>query len=66
MRRLVETNVEIASMPANQFFPAVAQTLAGLAVDVENGRILVKQKEGVRRVIHEGAEARLALAQLGR
>ena len=62
--RLVETDVEIASMPADQFLPAVAEALAGLAVDVENGPIVVKQKEGVRRVIHEGAEARLARAQL--
>ena len=65
-RRLVETNVEIASMFADQFFPAVTQAIAGLAVDVENGRFIVKQKEGVSRVIHEGAEARLAIAQLGR
>jgi hypothetical protein len=65
-RRLVETNVEIASMFANQFFPAVTQTLAGLAVNVENGRFIVKQKEGVSRAIHEGAEVRLASAQLGR
>ena len=62
--RIVETDVEIAFMSADQFFPAVAQTIAGLAVDVENGPILVKQKEGVSRVIHEGAEALLALAQL--
>ena len=64
-RVLVETNVEIASMFANQFFPAVTQTLAGLAVNVENGRFIVKQKEGVSRLIHEGAEARLARAHLG-
>ena len=36
---LVETNVEIAWMLADQFFPAVAQTIAGLPVDVENGQI---------------------------
>ena len=64
--RIVETDVEIAFMFADQFLPAVAQTIAGLAVDVENGPIIVKQKEGVSRVIHEGAEARLARAQLGR
>ena len=51
-------------MLADQFFTAVAQTDAGLAVDVENGRLIVKQEEGVSRVIHEGAEARLARAQL--
>ena len=51
-------------MFADQFFPAIAQSIAGLAIDVENGRIIVKQKEGVSRVIHEGAEARLARAQL--
>src|ERR1700732_2952440 len=62
--RIVETGVEIASMFADQFFPAVTQAIAGLAIDIENGRIIVKQKEGVSRVIHEGAEARLARAQL--
>src|SRR5262245_14904299 len=50
-------------MFANQFFPAVAQPLAGLAVNVENGPMFVKQKEGISRVIHEGAKARLARAQ---
>ena len=63
-RRLVETKVEIASMLADQFFPAVAQTLAGLAIDVENDRMIVKQKESVECVVHEGAKARLARAQL--
>ena len=53
-------------MFADQFFPAVAQTNAGLTVDVENGRMIVKQKEGVSRVIREGPEARFARAQLGR
>ena len=53
-------------MFANQFFPAVTQAIAGLAVNVENGRFIVKQKEGVSRAIHEGAEVRLASAQLGR
>ena len=62
--RTVETDIEIAFMFADQFFPAVAQTMAGLAVDVENGPIIVKQKEGIGRVIHEDAEAPLACAQL--
>src|SRR5512132_3443155 len=60
----VETDIEIAFMFADQFFPAVAQTMAGLAVDVENGPIIVKQKEGIGRVIHEDTEAPLACAQL--
>ncbi len=60
--RIVETDVEIAFMFADQFLLAVAQTMGGLAVDVENGPIVVKQKEGVSRVIHECTEARLARA----
>ena len=63
--RIIEACVEIASMFANQLFPALAQTIAGLAVDIENGRKIVKQKEGVSRVIHERAESRLIRAQLG-
>ena len=61
---LVETNVENASMTADQFFSAVAQALAGLAVDIENGRMIVKQEKSVGCVVHEGAEASLARAQL--
>jgi hypothetical protein len=61
----VETDVEIASMPADQLFPAVAQTNAGLAVDIEDGRLMIKQKESVSRVVHEGAERRLACVRLG-
>ena len=61
---IIETNVKIAFMFADQFFAAVAQTIAGLSVDIDNGPIIVNQKEGVSRVIHEGAEARLARPQL--
>src|SRR5690242_10907150 len=49
--RLIESSVEIAAMFADQFFPAVAQTFAGLAIDVENGRLVVKDKESVARVV---------------
>ena len=62
--RIVETDVEIAFMFADQLFPAVAQALAGLAVDVYNGPILVKQEKGVGRVIDEAAKVLLARAQL--
>jgi hypothetical protein len=61
---IIESNVKIAFMFADQFFAAVGQTITGLAVDVENGPILVEQQEGVSRVIHEGTEAPLARAQL--
>jgi len=53
-------------MFADQFFPAVAETVAGLAVDVDNGRMIVKQKEAISRVVHKSAVACLAGAQLGR
>ena len=61
---IVETDVEVPSMFANELFPAVPQTIAGLAIDVDNDRVIVKQKESVSRVIREGAEARFACAQL--
>ena len=61
---VVESNVEIASMFADQLFPAVAQTNAGLTVDVDDAQLFVEQEEGVRRVVDEGAEARLACAQI--
>ena len=41
---LVETGVEIPSMFADQFLPAVAEILAGLVVDVQNDRIVVKSE----------------------
>src|SRR5215831_19230964 len=63
-RRIVETNVETAFVFADHFFPAVVPTIAGLPVNVENGPVVVKQKEGVSRVIHESAETGLARAQL--
>jgi hypothetical protein len=62
--RIVETDVEIAFMFAGYFLPAVAQALAGLAVDVYNGPILVKQKKRVGRVIDEAAKAPLARTHL--
>jgi hypothetical protein len=64
--RIVDTNIEIASMFADQFFPAVAETVAGLAVDVDNGRMIVKQKEAISGMICESTETHLAGAQLGR
>ena len=63
-RHLVKIRVEKAPMLADQFFPAVAQVLTGLTIDVENDRIDVKQKEAINRVVHERAEACLARAQL--
>src|SRR5215469_2777602 len=61
---LVEPDIEIGTMPADQLVPAVAETVAGLAVHVENGRLIIEQKESVGRIVDEGAEARLARAQL--
>src|SRR5215467_6423804 len=61
---LVEIDIEIAPMFADQFFAAVAETVAGLAVYVENGGIVFNHEERVGRVIDEGTEARLARAQL--
>jgi len=46
-RHLVKIRVEKAPMLADQFFPAVAQVLAALTIDVENDRINVKQKEAI-------------------
>ena len=36
--RLVQADIEITRVHPDQFFPAVAQALAGLAVDVEHGQ----------------------------
>ena len=64
MDALVEARVEIAGMHADELLAAVAEALAGLPVDVDNGLVLVMQEQGVRRMIDERAEARFARAQL--
>jgi hypothetical protein len=63
-RRLVKIRVEKTPMLPDQFLLAVTKVLAALAIDVEDDRIDVEQKEAVRCVVHEGAEARLACTQL--
>ena len=48
----------------DQFVAAIAQAFARLAIHIENGRILIVEKERIGCVVHHGAEARLARAQL--
>ena len=48
----------------DQFVAAIAQVLARLPIHIENGRILVIEKECIGCVVHQGAEARLARAPL--
>ena len=43
--RLVQADIEIARVHPDQFFPAVAQAFAGLAVDVEHGQVIVMQEK---------------------
>jgi hypothetical protein len=47
-------------MLADQLFPAIPQALAGLAIDIKNGGMIVKQEERVGCVIRKSAEARFA------
>ena len=63
-RQVVEAGVEIESMLANQLLPAVAEALAGAAIDIENGRLVVEQEECVGRVVYKSTKARFAGAQL--
>ena len=63
-RRIVETHVEIAFVFSDQFFSGVTEAMAGLAVDVEDGPVIIKHKERITGVFHEGSKARLACAQL--
>ena len=62
--RFVQGHIEIARMHPDQLFAAVAEAVAGLAVDVDHGELLVQQKKGVCRAVDKRAEARLARAQL--
>ena len=63
-RRRVQPGIEVARMHADHLLPAVAQALASLPIDVENGLVLVEQEESIRRVIDQAAKALLARAQL--
>src|SRR5215470_4256117 len=58
--RLIQADVEIAGMHADQLLPAITQVVARLPVDVDDDQMLVDQKECVSRVIDERAESRLA------
>ena len=49
-------------MFADQRLPVVAQIFASVPVYVENGRIVVQQKEGIGRLIGECAKPRFACA----
>ena len=51
-------------MFSDQFLPAIAKVRTGLPVCIDDDRLIVEQKEGVRCVIHEGAEAHLAGAEI--
>jgi hypothetical protein len=51
-------------MLTDELFAAVAEAFAGLPVDVDKARSIVKQKQGVGRVVDKRAEARLARPKL--
>ena len=61
---LIERNIEIAGMHADQLVAGVTEAFARLAVHVDHGRLVVEQEEGVRRAVDEGSETRLARAQI--
>ena len=59
-RGLVEPDIEIARVHADQFFTAVSKAVAGLTIDIDNEQSVVMQEEGVSRMVDKGAKARLA------
>ena len=63
-RRLINISVKIANMHPEEFFPGVAEAGASLAVDAANKSVEVDDKECLRRVVHEYAEASLDRSQL--
>src|SRR5208282_4063981 len=60
----IRIQVEVNRRRPNQFLPRITKALAGLLVHINNRPLLeVEDEEGVRRVVHKRAEARLAVAQ---
>src|SRR5208283_1796769 len=60
----IRIQVEVNRRRPNQFLPRITEALAGLLVHINNRPLLeVEDEEGVRRVVHKRAEARLAVAQ---
>jgi hypothetical protein len=53
---LVQADVEVARVHADQFVAAVAQALAGLPIDVENDPLFAEQEETVHRMVGEAAK----------
>ena len=60
----VQDRSKSTRMHSDHFVAAVTQAFARLAIHVENGRCSSYRKKRIGRVVHEGAEARLARAQL--
>src|SRR6516162_5047902 len=56
-RCLVEAGIEVARMHSDHLLAAVTQVLTRLPVDVEDGLVLVKKEETIRRVVDEAAKA---------
>ena len=59
----VDVGIELGHGHPDHLFATVAATLAGLAIHVHDDAALVAQAEGVGCVVHQRAEALLALAQ---
>ena len=63
-RLLIERDIEIAGVHADQLVAGETEAFAGLAVHVDHGHLVVEQEEGIRRAVDEGAKTRLARAQV--
>src|SRR5208337_33811 len=60
----IRIQVEVNRRRPNQFLPRITKALAGLLVHINNRPLLeIEDEEGVRRVVHKRAKARLAVAQ---
>src|SRR5262249_30812258 len=62
-RLLPAASVQKAGMHADQLLPGVAETLARLAVDVDDAQLLVMDEKRIRRTVDERAKTRFACAQ---
>src|SRR6476660_1674045 len=62
-RRLVQADIELPWMHADQLGAGIAKASASLAVHVDHEQRFVMQEERVGRMVHEGAETVLALAE---
>src|ERR1700738_3548929 len=62
--RRAQAAIEVTRIHADHLVAGITKALTRLAVDVENGLVLVQEEETIRRVINKAAKSGLTRTQL--